>query len=43
VAYGDNASVEVATTGRYFGLDINNLALSQLMNLSGTHKGQVAY
>lgn len=43
VAYGDSTSVEVATTGRYFGLDINNIALSQLLHLSGTHKAQGTY
>ncbi len=43
VAYGENTSVEVATTGRYFGFDINNLALSQLLHFSGTHNTQNAY
>ncbi len=43
VAYGDNTSVEVATTGRYFGLDINNLALTQLLHFSGTHTRQTTY
>jgi len=43
VAYGDSTSVEVATTGRYFGLDINNIALSQLLHLSGTRKTQSTY
>src|SRR5207244_867572 len=27
-------------TGRYFGFDVNNLALSQLLQLAGTHKLQ---
>lgn len=43
VAYGDRTAIEVATTGRYFGFDINNLALSQLLHLSGTQKQQTAY
>src|SRR3954469_17623522 len=36
VAYGDSDRIELATTGRYFGFDVNNLALTQLMHLSGT-------
>ena len=43
VAYGDAESVEIATTGRYFGFDVNNFALSQLLNLSGTRKKAAAY
>lgn len=43
VAYGDTDRIELATTGRYFGFDVNNLALSQLLHLSGTQKAQTTY
>jgi ferric-dicitrate binding protein FerR (iron transport regulator) len=43
VAYGDSDRIELATTGRYFGFDVNNMALAQLLHLSGTKRGQAAY
>jgi hypothetical protein len=43
VAYGDSDRVELATTGRYFGFDINNMAITQLLHLGGTNKSSTTY
>ncbi|MCU1309582.1 MAG: putative FecR [Candidatus Angelobacter sp.] len=33
-AYGDDNSIEIATASKFFGFDVNNLALSQLLRLA---------
>ena len=33
-AYGDDNSIEIATASKFFGFDVNNLALSQLLRLT---------
>ena len=36
-AYGEESSIRVASTSKYFGLDLNSLALSTLLKLSHPH------
>jgi hypothetical protein len=33
-AYGDEDRIEIATNSKFFGLDVNNLALSQLLRMA---------